>query len=319
MGEVVPAVGRAGPRRRRRIAIRHAVYGFPDPALASSGPDAAQLSPLVPGAARIEALADGACDAITVLAPPGVLERRHTLAHALRVLAPGGRLTALAPKDRGGQRLAKELAEFRCAVDQASRRHHRICTAVRPALPAGLEEAIAAGGPLVPPALGLWSQPGIFSWDRPDPGSLMLIRHLPELAGAGADLGCGVGLLALKALESPAVRHIALIDIDRRAVDAARRNVTDPRADFAWSDVRHGTFENLDFVIMNPPFHDGGAEDRSLGEAFIRRAAASLRPGGACWLVANRHLPYEAHLKALFSSARLIEQGDGFKIYEAHR
>ena len=287
--------------------------------MAPVGRDAAQLSPLVPGAGQLEELADGSCATITVLAPPGVLERRYTLAHALRALAPGGRLTALAPKDRGGQRLPKELAEFGCAVGQASRRHHRICTVVRPAQPGGLAEAIAAGGPQVAPALGLWSQPGIFSWDRPDHGSLMLIRHLPALAGIGADLGCGVGLLSLKALESSAVGRISVVDIDRRAVDAARRNVTDPRAEFAWSDVRHCTFKDLDFVVMNPPFHDGGAEDRSLGEAFIRRAAASLRSGGVCWLVANRHLPYETHLKRLFSAARLVEQGEGFKIYEARR
>ena len=254
-----------------------------------------------------------------MLAPPGVLERRYTLAHALRALAPGGRLTALAPKDRGGQRLPKELAEFGCAIDQASRRHHRICIAARPERPQGLDAAIAAGGPQVPPALGLWSQPGIFSWDRPDPGSLMLIRHLPPLAGIGADFGCGVGLLARTALESSVLRRISLMDIDRRAIDAAGRNVTDPRAGLLWGDVRHSALRDLDFVVMNPPFHDGGVEDRSLGEAFIRRAAASLRPGGVCWLVANRHLPYEAHLKTLFDSARLVEQGDGFKIYEAHR
>jgi 16S rRNA (guanine1207-N2)-methyltransferase len=273
----------------------------------------------VPGAGRLEDLADGSCDAVTVLAPPGVLERRYTLAHALRVLAPAGRLTALAPKDRGGQRLPKELAEFGCAIDQASRRHQRICIAVRPERPAGLAEAVAAGAPQVPPALGLWSQPGIFSWDRPDPGSLMLLRHLPPLGGVGADFGCGVGLLALTALESTALQRITLIDIDRRAIDAARRNVTDTRVEFGWCDIRHTALQDLDFVIMNPPFHDGGAEDRSLGEAFIRRAAASLRPGGVCWLVANRHLPYEAHLKTLFASARLAEQGGGFKIYEAQR
>ncbi len=253
--------------------------------------------------------------------PAGVLDRRFTLAHALRVLADGGRLTALAHKDRGGQRLAKELAGFGCAVDQVSRRHYRICTAMRPDRPSGLVEAIVAGAAQVPPGLGLWSQPGIFSWDRPDSGSRMLIRHLPPLKGIGADLGCGVGLLSLAALESPALQRILLVDIDRRAIDAARRNVLDRRAEFTWSDVRqavHGSQE-LDFVVMNPPFHDGGAEDRTLGEAFIRRAADSLKPGGACWLVANRHLPYETHLTTLFAKVRQVEQGDGFKIYEARR
>jgi 16S rRNA (guanine1207-N2)-methyltransferase len=280
-----------------------------------------QLSPLVPGAARLEDLADGSCMATTVAAPAGVIERRFTLAHALRALAPGGRLTVLAPNDRGGNRLAKELAEFGCAVDRVSRRHHRICTAVRPDRLSGLDEAIAAGAVQVPPALGLWSQPGIFSWDRPDNGSRMLIRHLPSLKGIGADLGCGVGLLSLATLESPVLQRITLVDIDRRAIDAARRNVVDQRAEFTWGDVRQGMhdIQDLDFVVMNPPFHDGGAEDRTLGEAFIRRAAALLKPGGACWLVANRHLPYEANLKASFSKLRQVEQSNGFKIYEARR
>jgi 16S rRNA (guanine1207-N2)-methyltransferase len=289
--------------------------------LAPTPPDAIQLSPLVPGAQRLEDLADGSCAAITVAAPAGVLERRFTLAHALCALAPGGRLTALAPKDRGGQRLLKELAEFGCVVEQVSRRHYRICTAARPDRLPGLDEAIAAGDVQMPQALGLWSQPGIFSWDRPDSGSRMLIRHLPPLKGIGADLGCGVGLLSLAALESAALQRLSLVDIDRRAIDCARRNVLDQRAEFIWCDVRQGIhdIQDLDFVIMNPPFHDGGAEDRTLGEAFIRRAAALLKPGGVCWLVANRHLPYEAHLKALFAKVRQVEQGDGFKIYEARR
>jgi 16S rRNA (guanine1207-N2)-methyltransferase len=303
------------------VTIIDGVYGFPDADLAAAGPDAVQLSPLTPGAGRLEELAGGSCATMTVLAPQGVLERRYTLALALRVLGSGGRLTALAAKDRGGQRLQKELMEFGCSVDQVSRRHHRVCTTVRPNRPLGLDEAIAAGGPQVPPALDLWSQPGIFSWDRPDSGSRMLIRHLPVLAGAGADFGCGVGLLSLAALESPALKRISLVDIDGRAIDAARRNIADQRAEFAWCDVRQGLPEirDLDFVIMNPPFHDGGAEDRSLGEAFIRRAATVLKPGGACWLVANRHLPYETHLNASFKVVRQVEQGGGYKIYEARR
>jgi 16S rRNA (guanine1207-N2)-methyltransferase len=283
--------------------------------------NAVQLSPLIPGAERLEDCADESFDAITMLAPPGVLERRYALAHALRILGPGGRLTALAPNDRGGMRLAKELGAFGCAVDQISRRHHRICHAVRPVTAMGLADAIAAGGIQMPPALGLWSQPGVLSWDRPDPGSMALIRQLPPLAGQGADFGCGAGLLARAVLASPAVTTLTLIDIDRRAIDAARRNVDDSRARLVWGDVRTDAAETrgLDFVVMNPPFHDGGTEDRALGEAFIRQAAAVLKPGGVCWLVANRHLPYESHLKQTFAVARLVEQGDGYKIYEARR
>lgn len=250
-----------------------------------------------------------------------MFERRYVLAHALRALAPGGPLTAAAPKDKGGARLAKELAGFGCAVQENARRHHRFCHTVRPAEPVGLEAAIAAGGPQIAPGLGLWSQPGIFSWDRPDPGAALLIAHLPPLSGVGADFGCGAGLLARAALHSAAVERLSLIDIDRRAIEAARRNIDDPRADFAWRDLRAdgAGLEGLDFVIMNPPFHDGGEEDRGLGGAFIKAAAAALRPKGVCWLVANRHLPYEALLAPLFPRARQVVQAEGYKIYEARR
>jgi 16S rRNA (guanine1207-N2)-methyltransferase len=269
----------------------------------------------------MEDQADGAFERITVLAPPGVLERRYVLAQAFRLLAAGGRLIALAPKDKGGARLAKELGTFGCEVQETARRHHRFCHVLRPDAPTGLAEAIAAGAPQIAPALGLWSQPGVFSWDRPDPGSALLLRHLPPLTGAGADFGCGVGLLARAALQSPAVERLELIDIDYRAIVAARRNVEDPRAHFAWRDLRMEAAEvqNLDFVVMNPPFHDQGEEDRGLGAAFIRRAAAALRRGGVCWLVANRHLPYEALLAPLFAQTRQVAQAEGYKVYEARK
>jgi len=298
-------------------------YGAPAPGLADPQPGALQLSPLIPGSSDISTLPDAAAESATILAPPGALERDFVLAHALRALKPGAPIMALAPKDKGGLRLRKALQGFGCAVTEDARRHHRFCFASRPAAPKGLDAAIAAGAPRVVPALGLWSQPGVFSWDRPDPGSLALIQALPALKGRGADLGCGIGLLAQRVLASPAVTALACLDIDRRAVACARHNLDDPRVTVTWADARARGGENreseLDFVVMNPPFHDGGAEDRALGVGFIEAAARRLAKRGVCWLVANRHLPYEAALTAAFASVSLKSEGGGYKIYEARK
>ncbi|MBZ6076053.1 class I SAM-dependent methyltransferase [Microvirga puerhi] len=295
------------------------VYGIPPAELAAVPTDATQYSPLIPGAQSLETCAEGAFASLTVLAPPGTLERRYTLVLGLKALAPEGRMIVLAPKDKGGSRLRKELEAFGCSVTEGARRHYRICHAGRAEAITGLDEAIAAGAMRYVEDLGLWSQPGIFSWDRLDPGTALLLEYLPAFSGRGADLGCGLGTLARAILASSGVTQLTLLDIDRRAVEAARRNVTDARAHVLWADVRvSGVGEGgLDFIVMNPPFHDGGTEDRALGQNFIRRAAEALRPGGVCWLVANRHLPYEAVMKPLFRRVTSRAEGSGYKIYEA--
>ncbi|MEF2073720.1 class I SAM-dependent methyltransferase [Consotaella aegiceratis] len=295
------------------------LYGTPPASLAEPAADAIQFSPLIPGSDKLDDRPEASLAAMTILAPPGTVERRYVVALALRAVSSGGTLTVLAPRDRGGSRLKKELEAFGCGVGETARHHHRICTCERPEAPQGLAEAIAEGEPQRVAALGLWSQPGIFSWDRLDPGSALLLDHLGPLAGRGADFGCGIGVLARAALTSSKVEAMMLADVDRRAVEAARSNIDDARVSFHWADLRHPVagLSGLDFVLMNPPFHDAGAEDRSLGQTMIRRAADALRKGGTLWLVANRHLPYEAELRTRFRSIRSVAETSGFKVYEA--
>ena len=298
-----------------------AVYGEPPRALADLAPEAVQCAPTMAGSQRLEDLAADSLADFTVLAPAGTLERRYVLAQALRALAPGGRLAAMALKSRGGARLRAELEAFGCEVAERSKAHHRICHCPRPESPAGLDPAIEGGALRLDPSLGLWTQPGLFSWDRIDPGSALLIRFGEPFSGAGADIGCGYGALSLSVLASGAVTSLALVDIDRRAIDAARRNVTDPRAGFHHADARDAlaALGPLDFAIINPPFHAGGREDRGLGQDLVSAAAKALRRGGVCRVVANVALPYEAAMAADFAGVRLIAREGGFKVIEGRR
>ena len=297
------------------------VYGTPPSDLADVARDAIQFSPLMPGAASLDRQEEASLDAMAMLAPPGTLERRYALAIALRALKPGAPFTALAPKDRGGTRLRKELQAFGLEVHEIAKRHHRVATVIRPDNLTGIDAALEAGGPRFDGEIALWTQPGVFSWDRLDPGTHMLIEHLPALTGRGADFGCGIGILARAVLAGEAVTELSLVDIDRRAIECAEHNLDTPRAKFVWHDLRdpHPGLVNLDFVVMNAPFHDAGQEDKALAQAFVKRAHESLRKGGTCVMVANRHLPYEAVLKPLFKAVKPVIEDGGYKIYEARK
>lgn len=170
-------------------------------------------------------------------------------------------------------------------------------------------------------AAGFLSRPGLFAWDRIDAGSRLLAEHLPhDLAGRAADLGAGFGYLTAELLaRCPGIIHVDLYEAEARAVDLARQNLAAYGAKTAchWADVTQGIDPGHDVVISNPPFHIDRADRNDLGQAFVRAAAGGLRPGGQLWLVANRHLPYEATLKAAFKAVSLAVETGQYKVFKA--
>jgi 16S rRNA (guanine1207-N2)-methyltransferase len=95
-------------------------------------------------------------------------------------------------------------------------------------------------------------------------------------------------------------------------------NVIDPRARFHWADAT--TFAPdapFDTVVTNPPFHVARAANPGLGRAFIETARRMLTPRGDLWLVANRHLPYEAALRAAFRDVAETGDDPAFKVFHA--
>lgn len=165
-------------------------------------------------------------------------------------------------------------------------------------------------------AEGFVTRLGVFSADSIDAGSAALAAALPaDLPKNVADLGAGWGYLSRAILARKGVATLHLVEADHAALECARQNVTDPRAQFHWADARRfRPSPPLDAVVTNPPFHTNRASDPDLGRAFIAAAAGMLKPSGRLYLVANRHLPYETEAQKLFQEVREIAGDRSFKI-----
>lgn len=168
---------------------------------------------------------------------------------------------------------------------------------------------------------GFWTAPGVFSADGVDLASALLVDALPEKLGKNvADLGSGWGFLSAHVLTRADVQEVHLVEAGHMALECARRNVTDARAVFHWEDAVHWVPKSkIDTVVMNPPFHTGRAAEPQIGQAFVAAAARVLSSQGDLWMVANRHLPYEAELKKRFGHVEEIGGDARFKLFHASR
>ena len=247
------------------------------------------------------------------------LPRSKALGRSLiaRALGHGGPVIVDGQKTDGVEALIKEL-RGRVEVSAAFAKAHGKTFAIS-GPPGALADWILP--PLSRTPSGWVTAPGVFSADGPDPGSLALGQALPEaLPGRVVDLGAGWGYLAFQALERAKVTEVSLVEAEHAALEAARANISDPRAQFHWADAtRWAAPAPVDHVLCNPPFHTGREATPALGAAFIAAAARLLGPRGTLWLVANRHLPYEAPLATHFAETESLSEAKGYKLIAARR
>lgn len=244
-------------------------------------------------------------------------------ADALAQVSAGGSIVISGDKKLGIDGFRKWVERSSPTIDRLSKNHAVVFWLERDA---GLTSTVI--DELRPSPVqfsGFETAPGMFSHGAIDKGSALLVTHFAgRMNGNVADFGAGWGYLASEALKHPGkLKKLDLYEADFEALEAAKRNladVTDIPLGFFWHDlIGEPVTEIYDTIIMNPPFHAGRAADASLGQGFVGAAARRLKPGGKLLMVANRQMPYEATLKAVFKAVDIVEIANGFKVIEARK
>jgi 16S rRNA G1207 methylase RsmC len=131
---------------------------------------------------------------------------------------------------------------------------------------------------------------GIFSPDRIDAGTQVLLSHTPPPPPGGdlLDLGCGWGAIALTlAIESPHATVWA-VDVNERALDLVRRNARDLGLQNVNACRPEDVPASTGFMTIwsNPPIRVGKNELHNMLAFWLPR----LEKDSDAWLVVQRNL-----------------------------
>jgi 16S rRNA (guanine1207-N2)-methyltransferase len=134
---------------------------------------------------------------------------------------------------------------------------------------------------------------GVFSFDRLDPGTAVLLRKAdlpgPDTTARLLDLGCGYGPITCVLASIAPQARVWAVDVNARARDLTRENADrmglGPRVTVSAPEEvpADATFDE---IWSNPPIRVGKGELHGM----LRRWLPRLRPDGTAWLVVARHL-----------------------------
>ena len=165
------------------------------------------------------------------------------------------------------------------------------------------------------------SLPGVFSHGRLDSGTRLLLESLSQeiVRGKVLDFGCGAGVIGSWLAKRHGRCKPTLLDTDAMALESSRRTLA---ANQLQGQVvaSHGLSEvkgKYDWIVSNPPFHEGVKTRYDVTEAFLNECRTRLCKGGQLRIVANNFLRYRPLIEEAFGHCEELARGGGFVVYGA--
>ena len=168
----------------------------------------------------------------------------------------------------------------------------------------------------------IYAQGGVFAGINLDIGTRELLNVLdqtPADATRIIDFGCGTAVLATAIARLRPQANVIASDQSAAAVASAQATIDANDLADRVTVVRDDALasqpdSSADLILFNPPFHSGAAVHSDTSMRLFEDAARVLKPGGELWVVANRHLGYQAHLSRIIGETREIARTPKFTV-----
>jgi 16S rRNA (guanine1207-N2)-methyltransferase len=157
------------------------------------------------------------------------------------------------------------------------------------------------------------NQPNVYSGESLDLGARFLLDHIPqdpELRHI-IDLGCGNGVLSIKAGQLNPQARLTCVDESYMAIESARKNLLENLGKerniqcIANNCLDGFKQESTYLVLCNPPFHQQNTITDHIAWQMFCDSKHVLNPGGQLLVIGNRHLGYDVKLERLFGKTQV--------------
>jgi 16S rRNA (guanine1207-N2)-methyltransferase len=163
--------------------------------------------------------------------------------------------------------------------------------------------------------------PGVFSQNALDTGTKILLAHLPDImAGKVLDFGCGAGVIAAYIGTVYPQTKLTLVDVSALALHSAQTTLSLNKlsGEFIASNSLSDVQERYDFVISNPPFHQGVKTHYAATEQFLSDIKQNLTRYGCITIVANSFLKYLPIMQEAIGKTKTLAINKGFAVYQCY-
>lgn len=167
--------------------------------------------------------------------------------------------------------------------------------------------------------LKLYTDAGVFSKNKVDYGSEVLIKSLPALSGNVLDLGCGYGVIGISIAGLNPSTQVTMVDINQRAVETAQRNIERNQIKNAITYVSDGFEEVSDCyssIVSNPPIRAG----KNVIYPLFEQCLEYLLPSGSLYLVIQKKQGAKSAMEKLhsvFGNCEAINKQGGYWVLKS--
>lgn len=156
---------------------------------------------------------------------------------------------------------------------------------------------------------------GIFSKDKIDHATDILLKTIPPLSGTLLDMGCGYGCIGIVLAKTYSLQ-LTQVDVNQLAIDLTKKNCIENGVDSIC--IKSNCFDNVsgsfDTITINPPIHAGKAVTYKMYEDSLLH----LNSGGKLYIVTLKKHGAEStyvKLKDTFGNCETLYKKKGYYVF----